>query len=90
MSDAAPVILAISTLVVAITGLLGAITIMIVNLRATRKVQREVQTLNEQTIGQLGAAEETRRIRDILPGERTPREERHLKGEEDIYGEGDQ
>jgi hypothetical protein len=40
-------------------------------------VHHEVRTMNELTIGQLGEAEETRRILAKKPTDRTSRESRH-------------
>jgi len=45
------------------------------------KVHQEVKTFNELTIGQLGEADETRRIGDIPLEDRTPREDRHMAGD---------
>lgn len=42
------------------------------------KVQKEVKTFNELTIGQLGEKNESRRITKIDPEERTQQEQRHL------------
>ena len=41
------------------------------------KVIHEVQTKNELTLGQLGEAQETRRIQEKSEPERTSREKRH-------------
>ena len=41
-------------------------------------IEREVRTMNELSLGQLGEAEETRRVQAIRPGDRTARESRHL------------
>lgn len=45
---------------------------------ASQQVLHEVKTMNELTIGQLGEAEETRRIESKPPAERTSREKRHV------------
>lgn len=61
--------------------LIGAISTAIVGIGTfirTGRIQHEVRTMNELTIGQLGEAAETRRIEQIPTDERTPREGRHI------------
>jgi hypothetical protein len=41
-------------------------------------IRKEVKTYNELTLGQLGEAEETRRVQNKAPEDRTSRENRHL------------
>ena len=93
------VITALATLVVAATGMVAAVGV-IMNYKATRRVERttdrtdqtttrvehttdrtqqDVRTLNEQTIGELSAADETRRIEEKPPDDRTAMEKRHLR-----------
>lgn len=47
------------------------------------KVNKAVDTMNELTMGQLSGRQETRRIEDIDPSERTEQEDRHITGRED-------
>ena len=46
-----------------------------------REVRHEVKTMNESTLGQLGAEAETRRIDHIAVRDRTPKESRHMEGD---------
>lgn len=62
---------------------LGTFITTIVTLRRTGKIQHEVKTMNEMTLGQLGEASETRRIEGIPEGDRTAREDRHMAMERD-------
>ena len=77
MSDLAVVITAIGG---AFAAVIGAIASLIAVLR-TGQIHREVRTMNELTIGQLGEAGETRRIAEIAPADRTAREDRHMAGD---------
>ena len=68
-------------LITSVAAVIAAIATLVVALRTKRAVtdvKHEVRTMNEQTIGQLGAAAETRRIEEIPMSERTPRESRHM------------
>jgi len=59
-------------------GVLGTLAVAIFNIRQVKAVKHEVKTMNESTIGELGAADEARRIRDIPADQRTPKEDRHI------------
>jgi hypothetical protein len=61
----------------AIAAVVGAVFAGIATLR-TGRVHREVRTMNELTLGQLGEAAETRRISDKPDNQRTTRERRHI------------
>lgn len=59
-------------------GALSAAITGIITVIRTGRIHQEVKTMNELTIGQLGEANETRRIEQIPPGDRTAREDRHM------------
>lgn len=61
----------IASVIAAAAGLVAA--------RRTRRVEHEVRTMNELSLGQLGEAQETRRVEAIEPQDRTARETRHLE-----------
>lgn len=42
------------------------------------RIQREVRTMNESTMGQLAAGQETRRVEALDHDDRTAMEQRHL------------
>ena len=48
------------------------------NTAAVADVKSDIATYNGATLGQLGAAGETRRVEDIAPADRTTEESRHL------------
>lgn len=52
--------------------------VTIINTWQGRKIHKEVKTFNESTIGQLGEANEARRISHIPLEQRTPKEKRHM------------
>lgn len=56
----------------------SAAIVSIITAWNTTRVRHEVRTMNEQTIGQLAANQETRRIEVIPKGDRTAREDRHM------------
>ena len=66
----------IAAITYSIISIIGAVFAGIAMLRAG-KVQKEVKTFNELTLGQLGERIESRRISEIEPGERTAQENRH-------------
>ena len=59
-----------------LVSIIGAVFAGVAMLR-TGKVQKEVKTFNELTLGQLGERTESRRISEIEPAERTAQENRH-------------
>lgn len=52
--------------------------IQVVALVWLHRVKQDVRTLNESSVGQLAAADETRRIERIPKGDRTAKEQRHI------------
>jgi len=52
--------------------------------RSVGRVEQQVTTLNESTIGQLAAAAETRRAEDIPHDRRTAQEQRHIDSSPEI------
>lgn len=56
----------------------SAAIVSIITAWNTTRVRHEVRTMNEQTIGQLAANQETRRIEVIPQADRTAREDRHM------------
>jgi hypothetical protein len=75
--DYAGIALLVSAVGIAIASVVGAVAALLAAHRAGRVVQ-EVRTLNELSLGQLGAATETRRIDEIDPSDRTAQETRHM------------
>lgn len=71
MSEVAPIITALATLVIAIGT--------VINGRRIKEVKDEVKTGNSQTIAQLTDAAETRRIGHIPIEDQTPLEKSHVK-----------
>lgn len=71
MSEVAPIITAIATLVIAIGTVLNG--------RRIKEVKEEVKTSNSQSIAQLADAVETRRIGHIPVKDQTPLEKSHIK-----------
>jgi len=69
-AGAVEIITAVTALVAAVGGVIAAWRI--------GGVRKEVRTWNEQSIGQLAAGEESRRIHEIPYADRTDRESRHL------------
>lgn len=61
-----------------ITSSAAAIVSIITALKQVPGVRRELKTMNELTLGQLGEAEETRRIDKIPYEDRTAQEARHV------------
>jgi hypothetical protein len=61
------------------TGIVAIVTAIFagLGLLKSKQVHNEVKTMNELTLGQLGEAQETRRILDKPADERTTRESRH-------------
>lgn len=70
MSEIAPILTALATLIIAIG------TVM--NGRRIKEVKHEVKTGNSQTLAQLADAVETRRIDIIPPDDRTRLEQSHI------------
>lgn len=60
-----------------LTGIAAVVT-AVMNGRKIGAVHDEVRTLNESTLGELGANIETRRVEDIPHDKRTKQEQRHL------------
>jgi hypothetical protein len=60
-------------------GVLATSIVSIITALKGRQIHNEVKTMNERTLGQLGADNETRRIEDIDPQTRTAREQRHME-----------
>lgn len=61
----------------ALASVIGALAALLAAHRAGH-IEREVRTMNELSLGQLGNAQETRRVEAIDPGDRTAQETRHL------------
>ena len=80
MSDLPGVALVIAAVGVFVTTITAAIA-SLVTLRRAGRIQHEVKTWNELTIGQYTEATETRRISNIPLDDRTPREDRHMAGD---------
>ena len=71
----------LATLVTAI----GTTAVAVVAAIRAGRADKGIRTMNELTVGELAAADETRRIQGISPGRRTPREVRHVTG--DVTGD---
>jgi hypothetical protein len=67
----------ISAISVLIASIAAAVASIIAALRAGN-VHKEVKTMNELTLGQLGERQETRRIEDIPMEDRSAQETRHV------------
>lgn len=52
--------------------------VQIINAFKVKDIKNELKTMNESTLGQLGEANEARRISHIPLEERTPQEKRHM------------
>ena len=71
----------IALIITASAAAVGSLTGAYLSLRTdrrTKRIDRKVDTLNESTIGELAAADETRRASAINPDQRTAREQRHV------------
>jgi len=52
--------------------------VSIINALQGKGIKKELKTMNESTLGELGEANEARRIAHIPKAERTPKETRHM------------
>ena len=76
MVAAESLVVVIGVITTGLVSIIGAVFAGLATLRSGQ-VHREVRTMNELTLGQLGEAAETRRINDKPEDERTTREKRH-------------
>jgi hypothetical protein len=68
----------IAVLIASIGAFVGVCVTGYVSIKGINGIKHEVKTMNESTIGQLAAREETRRAEDIPHDQRTAREQRHI------------
>lgn len=68
----------LASVITSLAALVAAIGTIWVNHRV-KKIDKEVKTINSQTIAELADADETRRIDKIPAGKRTPLEKSHIK-----------
>lgn len=77
----------IAALLTSFAAVIASVTTAILAFRGKRvgeEVRDEVRTYNESTIGQLLAADETRRATAIPHDDRTAREQRHITDSPEI------